>query len=65
MLVIVSRDAGYSKIELISPENIRKSQERIDNPNVVTGGYKLKELLEEAGIVVNPEALTFWYKHTK
>ena len=58
MLVIVSRDAGYSKIELISPENIRKSQERIDNPNVVTGRYKLKELLEEAGIVVNPEALT-------
>ena len=58
MLVIVSRDAGYSKIELISPENIRKSQVRIDNPNVVTGRYKLKELLEEAGIVVNPEALT-------
>lgn len=63
--VIVSRDAGYSKIELLSLENIRKSEERINNPNITTGRYKLKELLEEVGIVVNPEAMTFWYKHTK
>ena len=63
--VIVSRDAGYSKIKLLSPENMKKSWERINNPNIVTGRYKLKELLEEVGIVVNPEAMTFWYKHTK
>ena len=63
--VIVSRDAGSSKIELLSLENIRKSEERINNPNITTGRYKLKELLEEVGIVVNPEAMTFWYKHTK
>ncbi|WP_292603946.1 hypothetical protein [Methanobrevibacter sp. UBA212] len=63
--VIVSRDAGYSKIKLLSPENMKKSWERINNPDIVTGRYKLKELLEEVGIVVNPEAMTFWYKHTK
>ena len=58
--VIVSRDAGYSKIKLLSPENMKKSWERINNPDIVTGRYKLKELLEEVGIVVNPEAMTFW-----
>ncbi len=63
--VIVSRDAGYSKIKLLSPENMKESWERINNPDIVTGRYKLKELLEEVGIVVNPEAMTFWYKHTK
>lgn len=63
--VKVVMDAGYSKIELLSPENIKKSQERIDNPNITTGRYKLKEFLEEVGIVVNPEAMTFWYKHKK
>lgn len=63
--VIVSRDAGYSKIKLLSPENMKKSWERINNPDIVTGRYKLKELLEDVGIVVNPEAMTFWYKHTK
>lgn len=63
--VIVSRDAGYSKIKLLSSENIKKSYERINNPDIVTGRYKLKELLEEVGIVVNPEAMTFWYQHTK
>ena len=63
--VIVSRDAGYSKIKLLYPENMKESWERINNPDIVTGRYKLKELLEEVGIVVNPEAMTFWYKHTK
>ena len=53
------------KIKLLSPENMKKSWERINNPDIVTGRYKLKELLEEVGIVVNPEAMTFWYKHTK
>jgi hypothetical protein len=63
--VIVSRDAGYSKIKLLSSENIKRSQERINNPNIRTGRYRLKELLEEVGIIVNAEAMTFWYKHTK
>ena len=44
--VIVSRDAGYSKIKLLSPENMKKSWERINNPDIVTGRYKLKELLK-------------------
>lgn len=63
--VIVSRDAGYSKIELLSEENIKQSRERIENPDIVTGRYKLKELLEEVGIVVNTEAMTFWYAYSK
>lgn len=63
--ITVSRDAGYSKVKLLSPENINKSKERINNPNIVTGRYKLKELLEEVGIIVNPDAMTFWYKYTK
>jgi hypothetical protein len=56
--IIVSRDAGYSKTKLLSSENIKKSQERIENPNIVTGNYKLKELLAEVGIIVNPEKMT-------
>lgn len=43
--VRVSRDAGYSKAKLLSQENIEKSKERINNPDIVTGKYKLKELL--------------------
>jgi hypothetical protein len=34
--VKVIRDAGYSKTKLLSSENIKKSQERIENPNIVT-----------------------------
>lgn len=62
--IIVSRDAGYSKAVLLSSDNIKKSKERINDPNVVTGRYRLKELLEEVGIIVNPDAMTYWYKHT-
>ncbi len=59
--VIVSRDPGYSKSELLSPENRKHVKERVDNPNIVTGNYKLKELLLEIGILVNPEKMTNWY----
>lgn len=62
--VRVTRDSGYSKTELLSSENIRKSQERIENPNIVTGKYKLKELFADLGIVVIPERMTNWYAFT-
>ena len=63
--VRVSRDAGYSKAKLLSPENIEKSKKRINDPNIKTGKYKLKELLGEVGIIVHPDAMTYCYKHTK
>ena len=60
--VIVSRDAGYSKVKLLSPENIEKSKQRINNPNIVSGRHKLKEIFAEVGIIMNPDAMTFWFK---
>jgi hypothetical protein len=60
--VCVVRDAGFSKIKSISTEYRKKSFERINNPNIVTGNYKLKELLGELGIIVNPEKMTLWYR---
>lgn len=63
--VIVTRDAGYDKLEFISPENRKKARERVLNPNIVTGRHKLKELLLEIGIVFNHDALTFIYKIKK
>ena len=60
--VIVSRDAGYSKAKLLSPDNIEKSKQRINNPNIVSGRYKLKEIFAEVGIIMNPDAMTFWFK---
>lgn len=59
----VTRDAGISKRELISPENRNKARERALDPNVVTGKYKLKELLGEMGIIVHPERMTNWYAY--
>jgi hypothetical protein len=59
--VRVVRDAGYSKIESISPENRKKALERVNDPNIVTGNYKLKELYEKIGITVNPDKMTNWY----
>ena len=61
----VTRDAGFSKLESISPENQRKIKERIKNPNIVTGKYKLKELFAKRGIVVIPERMTMWYRFTE
>ena len=61
--VHVSRDAGYSKIESISPENRRKAKDKMDNPDIVSGNYKLKELFADMGIVVHPERMTNWYPY--
>ena len=61
--VKVVRDAGYRKDIILSSEYRKKSRERVENPNIVTGNYKLKELLSEVGIVVNPEKMTNWYVH--
>lgn len=61
--VKVIRDAGYRKDKLLSPEYRKKARERVKDPNIVTGNYKLKELLAEVGIIVNPEKMTNWYPH--
>ncbi len=61
--VRVVRDAGYSKIKSISHENRKKALERVNNPNIVTGNYKLKELYEKIGIIVNPDKMTNWYPY--
>ena len=65
MQVKVVRDAGYKKDLVLSPEYRKKAHERIENPNVVAGNYKLKELLAEVGIIVNPERMTNWYLYTE
>ena len=57
----VTRDAGISKLELMSSENRKKARERVRNPNIATGKYKLKELFGEIGIIVHPERMTNWY----
>lgn len=63
--VRVTRDSGYSKLKLISPENRKKARERVYNPNIVTGKYRLKELFAKRGIVVIPERMTMWYRFTE
>lgn len=59
--VIITRDPGHRKSELLSPENRKRVKERVENPDIVTGNYKLKDLFSEIGIVVNPEKMTNWY----
>lgn len=59
--VRVTKDSGYSKVELLSPENRRKARERVKDPNYVNVKYKLKEFFAEIGIVVIPEKMTMWY----
>ena len=49
-------------LEMFSPENRRKARERVLDLNIVTGKYKLKELLGEMGIIVHPERMTNWYQ---
>lgn len=63
--VMVTRDSGYSKLKLISPENRKKARERVLNPDTVTGKYRLKKLFGEIGIVVIPERMTMWYPFTE
>ena len=62
--VRVTRDSGYSKLKLISPKNRQRARERVENPNVVTGRYRLKKLFAKCGIVVIPEKMTMWYYFT-
>lgn len=61
--IIVCRDSGYSKIKLLSPEYRNKVKKRVEDPNIVTGKYKLKGLFAEIGIIVNPQAMTYLYKY--
>ncbi|MBQ2654384.1 MAG: hypothetical protein IJF83_12585 [Methanobrevibacter sp.] len=61
----VTRDAGYSKIESISPENQSKIKKRIENPSILTGKYKIKEIFAKRGIVVIPERMSIWYPFTE
>jgi len=61
----IVKDNGFNKIELISPENRRKSRERMNGQNYVSHAYRLKELFGEIGIVVIPERMTWWYAYTK
>ena len=63
--VHVSRDAGYSKIESISPENRRKSKEMMDDPNAVTRIDTLNKLYSKMGVIVHPDRMTNWYAFTK
>lgn len=63
--VIVTKDVGFNKSELISPENRQKSRERMNNPNIASGKYKLKEIFADIGITVIPEKMTFWYWFTE
>lgn len=62
--VHVSRDAGYSKIESISPENRRKAREMMDNPNAVTRIDTLNKLYSGMGVIVHPNRMTNWYAFT-
>lgn len=59
-VVQISRDGGYSKEKLISSENRSRAKEHMENPDIVIGNNKLKELFSEIGIVVNPEKMTNW-----
>ena len=61
----VCRDCGPNLLEMLAPENRKKSRERVLDPNIVTGKYKLKELFGEIGIVVYPERMTMWYQFTE
>ena len=63
--VRVTRDSGYSKIKLISPENRKAARERVMNPDIVTGRYRLKKLFADLNVVVIPERMTMWYPFTE
>lgn len=63
--VKVTRDSGYSKLKLISPENRKKARKNAHNPNIVTGKYRLKDLFAKRDIVVIPEKMTLWYQFTE
>lgn len=57
--IIVSRDMGYNIVESILPENRKKARQKIKDPNYINSKYKLKEIFDDLGIIVNPEAMTY------
>lgn len=61
--VYISRDAGYSKIKSISPENRKKAREKMNNPDILAGNCKLKELYKKIGVIMYPEKMTNWYPY--
>lgn len=61
--IIVCRDLRYPIVELISPKNRKRANERVKNPNYVDSKYKLKELFAEFGITVNPKAMAYVHFH--
>ena len=62
--VHVSRDAGYSKIDSISPEKRNEAIEKKNNSNVKTRIDVLDELFSKMGVIVHPERMTNWYAFT-
>lgn len=63
--IVVSRDPGFNLGELIPPKNRKKAHERVKDPDYLNSKYVLKGIFAGMGIIVNPEAMTFWYRHTK
>ncbi len=63
--VRVTKDVGFNKLELISSENRKKAKIRMNNPDIIAGNYKLKEVFAEIGIIVHPEKMTNWYSIVK
>ena len=50
-----------SKFQSISPENRRKAREKMNNPDILAGNCKLKELYKKIGVIMYPEKMTNWY----
>lgn len=63
--ILVTKDVGFDKAKIISPENRQKVRERVCNPNIITGRYLLKKIFADIGINVIPEKMTMWYAYTK
>ncbi len=61
----VTKDVGFDKAKIISPDNRQKVRERVKNPNIVAGRYLLKEIFADVGIIVIPEKMTMWYQFTE
>lgn len=60
----VSRDAGYNKLESISPEHRKKIREKFNNGDIVSRIDLLEELYSKVGVIVNPKKMTNWYAFT-
>ena len=63
--ILVTKDVGFDKAKIISPENRQKVRERVNNLNIVTGRYLLKEIFADIDITVIPEKMTMWYQFTE